>query len=62
MPEGGAGVVGCVGADIDKSRFSKPLHIGPTRVGTSVLVQTEVEDPLECRRRATSRAFIGIAL
>ena len=62
MPEGGAGVVGFVGADIDQSRFGKPHDIGPARVGTSVLVQTEVEDPLECRRRATSRAFIGIAL
>jgi hypothetical protein len=62
MPEGGAGIVGCVGADIEPSRFGKTHHIGPARVGTSVLVQTEVEGPLECRRRATSRAFIGIAL
>src|ERR1035437_7733418 len=40
MPEGGAGVVGFVGADIDQSRFSNPLHIGTARVGTSVLMPT----------------------
>jgi len=62
MPEGGAGVVGFVGADIDQSRFSKPHHIGPARVGTSVLVQTQVADPSECRRRAVSLAFVPIAL
>ena len=28
IPEGGAGVVGFVGADIDQSRFSKPHDIG----------------------------------
>ena len=62
MPEGGAGVVGFVGADIDQSRFSKPHHIGPARVGTSVLVQTQVIDPSECRKRTASHAFVAISL
>jgi hypothetical protein len=62
MPEGGVGVVGFVGADIDQSRFSKPHDIGPARVGTSVLVQTQVADPSECRRRVASRAFVAISL
>jgi hypothetical protein len=62
MPEGGAGVVGFVGADIDQSRFGKPHDIGPARVGTSVLVQTQVAGPSECRKRAVSHAFVPIAL
>jgi hypothetical protein len=62
MPEGGADVVDCVGADLDQPHFSKPVHIGPTPMGTSVLVQTWVADPFERRRRAIRRAFMHVSL
>ena len=62
MPEGGADVVDCVAADLDQPRFSKPVHIGPTPMGTSVLMQTWVTGPFVRRGRAIRRAFMPVSL
>ena len=52
MPEGGADVVDYVGADLDQPHFSKPVHIGPTPMGTSVLMQTRGRAPSDCSSTA----------
>ena len=59
MPEGGAGVIGCGGNDLDQPGFRKPVHIGPSPIGTSVLVQTWVFEPSEHRIRALEAAPPG---